>query len=50
MESEDDIKLLDENLQLSAQNLDLGRQVTFQKDNNTKHTSKWVRGFRKIRL
>ena len=30
MKSEDYIKILDENLQLSAQNLDLGQQFSFQ--------------------
>ena len=38
MKSEDYIKFLDENLQLSAQ----GRWYTFQQDNDHKHTSKSV--------
>ncbi len=42
MKSEDYIKILDENLQLSVQNLDLSRQFTFQQDNDPKHTSKSV--------
>ena len=34
-----DVKILDKNLQLSVQNLDLGRrQFTFQQDNDHKHT------------
>ena len=40
MKSEDDIKILDENLQLSVQNLDLSQQFTFQQDNDPEHTSK----------
>ena len=39
---EDYIKILDENLQLSAQNLDLDRQFTFQQDNDHKCMSKSV--------
>lgn len=42
MKSADYIKILDENLQLSAQNLHLGRRFTFQQDNDPKHTSKSV--------
>ena len=42
MKSEGYIKILDENLQLSAQNLDQGRWFTFQQDNYSKHTSKSV--------
>ena len=37
MKSEDYIKILDENTQLSAQNLDLGRRLAFQQDNDPKH-------------
>ena len=33
-------KLIDENLLQSAQDLRLGRRVTFQQDNNPKHTTK----------
>ena len=32
MKSEDYIKIQDENLQLSAPNLDLGRRLTFQQE------------------
>ena len=39
---EDTTKILDENLWLSAQNLDLGHQFTLQQDNHPKHTSKSV--------
>ena len=42
IKSERYIKILDENLQLSVQNLDLGRQVTFQQDNDPTHMSKSV--------
>ena len=40
--SEDYIKILDKNLQLSAQNLDLGWQFTFQQDDHPKYMSKSV--------
>ena len=36
--SDDYIKILVENLQLSEQNLDLGRRFTFQQDNDPKYT------------
>ena len=36
MKSEDYIKIQDENLQLSMQNLDFGQQFTFQQDNDPK--------------
>ena len=39
---EDYIKILDEILQLSVQNLDLGQQFTFQLDNDPPHMSKSV--------
>ena len=39
MESEYYIKILNENLQLAAQNPDLGQRFTFQQDNDLKHTS-----------
>ena len=42
MKSEDYIKILDENLQLSAQNFDLGWWFTFQQNNDPKRTSKTV--------
>ena len=42
MKSEDYIKILDENLQLSAQNLNLVQWFSFQPDNDPKHTSKSV--------
>ena len=42
MKSEDYKKILDENLQLSAKNLDLGRGFTFQQDHDPKHTSKSI--------
>ena len=38
--SEDYIKILNENLQLSVQTLDLGQWFTFQQDNHPQHTSK----------
>ena len=37
MKFEDYINILDENLQLSTQNLDLGWQLIFQQDNDPKH-------------
>ena len=37
MKSENYHKILEENLQLSVQNLNLGRQFTFLQDNNSKH-------------
>ena len=42
MKSEDYIKIWDENLQLSAQNLDLGWWFIFHQDNDPQHTSKSV--------
>ena len=42
MKSEDYIKILDENLSLSMENLDLGCWFTFQQDNDSKYTSKSV--------
>ena len=42
MKSEDYIKILDENRQLSVQNLDFSLQFTFQQDNDPKHMSKSV--------
>ena len=39
MKSEDCIRILDENLRLSVQNLDLGQWFTFQPDNDPKYTS-----------
>ena len=38
--SENYIKILDENIQLSVQYLDVGWQFTFQQDNDSKHMSK----------
>ena len=40
MKSEDSIKILDENLQLSVQNFDLVQRFTFQQDNHPKLMSK----------
>ena len=37
-EIEDYIKILDENLQLSTQNLDVSQKFIFQQDNDSKHT------------
>ena len=42
MKFEDYVNILDENLQISVQNLDLGRRYIFQQDNDPKHTSKSV--------
>ena len=42
MKSEDYINTLDENLQLSAQNLDLGQWFTYQQNNDPKHMTKLV--------
>ena len=50
MKSGDYIKILDENLLLSAQNLHLGRQFTFHKDNDPKHTSKLVTACRRTKI
>ena len=38
----DCIKILDENLQLSEQNVDVDQQFTFQQDDDPKYTSKSV--------
>ena len=40
MKSKDYIKILDENVQLSVQNLELGQWFDFQQDNDPKHMSK----------
>jgi hypothetical protein len=37
-------ELLDENLLESAQELTLGQRLTFQQDNNPKHTAKYTQG------
>ena len=42
MKSEHYIRILDENLKVSAQNLGLGRCFIFQHDNDPKHRSKSV--------
>ena len=42
MKSKKYMKILDENLQLSSQNLDLGWRFTFKQDNHLKHTFKLV--------
>ena len=42
MTSDHYIKILDENLKLSAQSIRLVRHFTFQHDNDPKHTSKSV--------
>ena len=42
MQSEDYIKIQNENQLLSAQNIDLDWQFVFQQDNDPKHTSKSV--------
>ena len=39
MKSEAYIKIMEENLQLSAQDLDLGWQFTFQQDNDPNYMS-----------
>ena len=39
MKSEDYMKILVKSLQLSGQNLDLGRRSNFQQDYDPKHTS-----------
>ena len=51
MKSEDYLKILDENLQLSMQNVDLGQWLTFQQDNDPKDMSKSVTaGFQKNKI